>query len=66
VSSDAIDVVIPTVDRDLQRGRRIATSNRGPYEGDPLGRVWLPVRDERRPSLLELPTDLGLPRSNRS
>jgi hypothetical protein len=40
---------------DVPVGIVIATSYRELYEADPLGRVWLPVRNERRVCFLELP-----------
>lgn len=60
---DALLFLFPTAERERWARRRldlpvrivIATSFRELYEGDPLGRVWLPLRDERRVSFLELP-----------
>lgn len=60
---DALLFLFPTKERERWARRKlelpvrivIATSYAELYEGDPLGRVWLPVRDERRVSLLELP-----------
>lgn len=60
---DALLFLFPTAERerwarrklDVPVGIVIATSYRELYEGDPLGRVWLPVRDDRRASFLELP-----------
>jgi hypothetical protein len=60
---DAIVFLFPSAKRersarqklDIDIRLRVATSHRGLYDRDPLARVWLPIKGDRRISFAELP-----------